>query len=459
MELLGYHPLQLSVVSELSKNPVYVLGAFVAFVFMVVLTQYLTRIIIARMTAKELEAARNSDLLKAVIKAMSEGLIFVNDDSDVAICNPAATLWKKNAIETKLADQKLETKEKASFDKNKELFEDFPPVLAEYMKGIFTQGQQEAESGQTIEFNTTGSEPRNIEARVSPVIGIEGSKLGFVIVGKDLTEHKKMAKDLLERTEEVTAINEMLKKSRIEVAIGQMAAGIAHEIGNPLASLSSVAQYLGRKLSTHEEKEHLLLIKCQVNRISNILRRMLRLSRPATAEYKWVDVNELIDNTLSLVKFDKRIGSIVIENISSTDLPMVWLNPQLLEQVFLNIFINALDAMDAKQEKQEHILKITREFKGEMIEVRISDTGIGMNPEVCKRAFESFFTTKEIGKGTGLGLFISYNLITEVDGTIMMESESGKGTTVVIRIPIRPKKNLIFGDDASSNFPRSDKAV
>ncbi|MHC4151660.1 MAG: sensor histidine kinase [Planctomycetota bacterium] len=186
---------------------------------------------------------------------------------------------------------------------------------------------------------------------------------------------------------------------------------------------------------------------------------MLRLSRPATAEYKWVDVNELIDNTLSLVKFDKRIGSIVIENISSTDLPMVWLNPQLLEQVFLNIFINALDAMDAKQEKQEHILKITREFKGEMIEVRISDTGIGMNPEVCKRAFESFFTTKEIGKGTGLGLFISYNLITEVDGTIMMESESGKGTTVVIRIPIRPKKNLIFGDDASSNFPRSDKAV
>ncbi|MHC4722758.1 MAG: nitrogen regulation protein NR(II) [Planctomycetota bacterium] len=257
LELLGYHPLQLSVVSELSKNPVYVLGAFVAFVFMVVLTQYLTRIIIARMTAKELEAARNSDLLKAVIKAMSEGLIFVNDDSDVAICNPAATLWKKNAIETKLADQKLETKEKASFDKNKELFEDFPPVLAEYMKGIFTQGQQEAESGQTIEFNTTGSEPRNIEARVSPVIGIEGSKLGFVIVGKDLTEHKKMAKDLLERTEEVTAINEMLKKSRIEmaqrekmVAIGQMAAGIAHEIGNPLASLSSVAQYLGRKLST-----------------------------------------------------------------------------------------------------------------------------------------------------------------------------------------------------------------
>jgi signal transduction histidine kinase len=243
------------------------------------------------------------------------------------------------------------------------------------------------------------------------------------------------------------------------VAIGQMAAGIAHEIGNPLASLSSVVQYLGRKLSTHEEKEHLLLIKYQINRISNILKRMLRLSRPATAEYKWVDVNELIDNTLSLVKFDKRIRSTVIENISSTDLPMVWLNPQLLEQVFLNIFINALDAMNAKQEEHENTLKITREFKEGMIEVRVSDTGIGMKPEVCKRAFESFFTTKEIGKGTGLGLFISYNLITEVDGTIMMESEPGKGTTVVIRIPIRPKKDLIFGNDANSDFPKSGKTV
>ncbi|MHC4270751.1 MAG: two-component system sensor histidine kinase NtrB [Planctomycetota bacterium] len=465
LALLGYHPLQLSVVSELSKNPVYVLGAFVAFVFMVVLTQYLTRIIIARMTAKELEAARNSDLLKAVINAMSEGLIFVNDESDVAICNPAATLWKRDAIEEKLSDRKLETTEKVDIEKDKKLFIDFPPALVEYMKGLFTQDQKETRPGQTIEFNTAGSEPRNIEARVSPVIGIEGSKLGFVIVGKDLTEYKKLTKELIERTEEVTAINEMLKMSRIEmaqrekmVAIGQMAAGIAHEIGNPLASLSSVAQYLGRKLSTHEEKEHLLLIKCQVNRISNILKRMLRLSRPATAEYRWVDVNELIDNTLSLVKFDKRIHSTVIENVSDVDLPMVWLNPQLFEQVLLNIFINALDAMNAKQDEEKHILKITREFKKDMIEVRVNDTGIGMSPEVCKRAFESFFTTKEIGKGTGLGLFISYNLITEIDGSIFMESEPGKGTTVIIRIPIRPKKELIVGKDAKSDFPRSEKA-
>ncbi|HEW78678.1 MAG TPA: hypothetical protein ENH34_01745 [Phycisphaerales bacterium] len=243
------------------------------------------------------------------------------------------------------------------------------------------------------------------------------------------------------------------------VAIGQMATGIAHEIGNPLASLSSVAQYLGRKLNTHEEKEHILVIRHHVNRISSILKRMLSLSRPATVEYKWTDINELIDSTLSLVRFDRRMRSITIKNIASPDLPMVWLNPQHFEQVLLNIFINALDAMNAKHGEQEDILEITRDFKDEMVEIRVSDTGIGMSPQVCRRAFESFFTTKEIGKGTGLGLFISYNLVAELDGTIVLESEPGSGATVIIRIPTRPKKDLIGGDDGQRNFADSTKAT
>jgi len=227
-----------------------------------------------------------------------------------------------------------------------------------------------------------------------------------------------------------------------------MATGIAHEIGNPLASISSVAQYLARKITVDEQKEQLLIIQYHVDRISTILRRMLGLSRPATSEYKWTDINELIDNTLSLVNFDKRAQSVTIENIPADDLPMLWLNPQNIEQVFINIFINALDAMNAKEQEQEHKLKIVTESKDDLVEIRISDTGIGMKSEVCKRAFESFFTTKEIGKGTGLGLFISYNLVTEVDGAILLESELGKGTTVIIRIPLRPKKALLAADEA-----------
>jgi two-component system NtrC family sensor kinase len=122
---------------------------------------------------------------------------------------------------------------------------------------------------------------------------------------------------------------------------------------------------------------------------------------------------------------------------------MVWLNPLHFEQVLLNVIINALDAIVAKEDDKENTIEITREFKDEKIKIQVIDTGIGMEPDICRRAFESFFTTKEIGKGTGLGLYISYNLISEIDGTINLESEPGKGTTVTIQIPIRPKKDLI----------------
>jgi signal transduction histidine kinase/PAS domain-containing protein len=453
----GNYSLRLAVTGGLWGNPVYVLGGFVAFVFMVVLAQYLTRIIIVRMTANELQAARNSDVLKAVISAMSEGLIFVNCDGRIAICNPAARLWKNSCGAKDAVKRPADVDD--LLDHNSDRFEDFPSILAEHMKSLCGDDCETAETEQMIYFDTGGDQPRYIEAISCCVTGIGGEKLGYVIVGQDLTEHKKLEKELLERTEDITAINEMLKMSRVQmaqrekmVAIGQMAADIAHEIGNPLASLSSVAQYLGRSLKTHEEKEHLLVIESQVSRISQILKRMLNLARPCTSEYKWTDINEVIDETLSLLKFDKRMAAVAIKNVADYDLPMVWMNPQLFEQVLLNIFINALDAMNAGDGEQKPVLEITTEFKNGKITTRVSDNGIGMSPEVCRRAFESFFTTKEIGKGTGLGLFISYNLITEIDGTISLESEPGRGTTVIITIPVRPKKDLIVSSNEQNDF-------
>ena len=448
--LFGYYPLQLSASGGPWRNPLYSLGVFAAFSFTVILAQYLTRMIITRMTAKELEAARNSDVLKAVIKAMSEGLIFVENDGNIAICNPAANLWKRDG----------------AFNKQDHSFEDFPNPMADMIGGVVSSEDNTTTAERAISFETAGPETRYVEAKGCPVVGIDGTRLGHVIVGQDLTEHNKLEKDLRERTEEVTAINELLRKSRLEmaqrekmVAIGQMATGIAHEIGNPLASISSVAQYLVRKLKNKDQKEQLLVIQYHVSRISNILRRMLSLSRPATGEYKWTDVNSLIENTISLINFDKRASSVTIDNTAAIDLPRLWLNPQHFEQVFLNIFINALDAMNAKPYEEEHLLSITRALKDDVIEIRISDTGIGMSPEVCQRAFDSFFTTKEIGKGTGLGLFISRNLVREVDGTVELESEPGKGTIVIIRIPLRSRKELIRRDDEQDGFYERTKAI
>jgi len=431
--MLGRYPLQLSAGGGLWRNPVYGLAAFVAFASTVMIAQYLTRMILSRMVSKELEAARNSDLLRAIINAMAEGLVFVTTDGRVALCNPAAKRWRQ--------DDRGPTGESA---------DSFPAILGEHIRALADAAWGSPQQEKTIQFRTDGPTQRFIEARSCPVAGLGGTPLGRVIVGQDLTEHKKLEADLLDRTEQVTMINETLKMSQVRmaqrekmVALGQMAAGIAHEIGNPLTSLSSVMQYVSRKSTDPELKELCSVVDHHVGRISAILRRMLDQARPVTSEYKWVDVNALIENTVSLIRFDPRARGITIVDVPDTGLPMVWLNPQNLEQCLLNIVLNALDAIEAKGAGHEHRIEVTRTFRNEMVEIRIRDTGVGMSPEICRRAFESFFTTKEISKGTGLGLFISYNLITEVDGTIELESEPGKGTTAIVRIPVRPKKDLI----------------
>jgi signal transduction histidine kinase len=436
---LRHYPLELSTISPLSRNPVYAMGAFVAFSAMVVLTQYLTRSIIVRMTAKELEAARNRGVLEAVVSTMSGGLIFITNQGKVSISNPSAEKW---------------------FPGINQSIEYLPDEMKQHVKSILADESGEALPIKVIKFTLDDPGKSYVEARVYPVIGVDGKRLGIVVIGQDLTQHKRLEQDLLTRTEETESINEMLKLSRVEmaqrekmVAIGQMATGIAHEIGNPLASLSSVAQYLQRKATDSDQTEMLTTMTQHIERISTILKRMLSLSRPATSEYRWADVNTLIENTLSLVQFDRRAKSVQIKNDLNSDLPMVWLNPLHFEQVLLNLFLNALDAM-AAQGDQSHQLKITRNLEGSSIVICVKDDGIGMEPAICKRAFDSFFTTKELGKGTGLGLFISYNLISELDGTIELDSDLGKGTTVTIKIPVRPKNDLLSGDNADEGLAK-----
>ncbi len=433
--LLGHYPLQLSASGGLWRNPVYGLAAFVAFACTVMIAQYLTRIILVRMASKEREAARNSDLLRAIINAMAEGLIFVAPEGRVALCNPAAKRWRRGG----------RRQEEDSMD-------GCPPILAEHIRALAGRDPASQPLEKKIEFSTGEPAPRLIEARSYAVAGLDGTPLGHVIVGQDLTDHKKLEADLLDRTEQVAAINETLKMSRISmaqrekmVALGQMAAGIAHEIGNPLTSLSSVAQYLKRRCTDPQLKEMCDVVDHHVRRISVILRRMLDHARPAPSAYTWVNVNEVIKNTLSLIRFDKRAAEVTIIDVPNANLPTVWLNPQNLEQCLLNIVINALDAMEAKGAGHDRKLEVVKTVQDEVVEIRISDTGVGMSPEVCRRAFESFFTTKEISKGTGLGLFISNNLVREIDGTIGLQSEPGKGTTVTVRIPVRPKKDLLAG--------------
>ncbi len=430
----GFQALNFSQSGGVWHVPIYVLGAFVAFSCTVVLAQYLTRVILVRMTAKEREAARNHDVLKAVIHAMNEGLVFVDSRGCIAMCNPAARAWTTSQPGDVLT------------------LDEFPAVFKHHVQAVLTEKASPTEQN-VWAFQTPGHNPRHVEAKGCPVVDVNGRSLGYVIVGTDLTDHKSLEQALMTQSEQLTSINEMLKMTRVQmaqrekmVAIGQMASGIAHEIGNPLASLSSVVQYLAKKIETEDEVHQLNLVLKQVTRISEILKRMLTFSRPATSEYRWSDIDQLISNTLTLIKFDERMRAIDIKNQVNGTLPTVWLNPQSFEQILLNVFINAVDAMNAKSDDSPNTLRITRDCLGDVVRIRVEDTGIGMDQQVAKRAFESFFTTKEIGKGTGLGLFISHNLITELDGSISIESEPGKGTGVLLQVPVRPKANMFLSE-------------
>ncbi len=431
----GFQSLNFSQSGGVWHVPVYVLGAFIAFSCTEALAQYLTRVILVRMTAKEREAARNHDVLKAVIHAMNEGLVFVDSQGCIAMCNPAARAWT-----TSQSDDEV-----LALDK-------FPAVLKDHVQKVLAEEASLSEQDVGA-FDTPGRDPLHIEAKGCPVSDVDGQSLGYVIVGTDVTDHKNLEQELMSQSEQVTSINEMLKMTRVQmaqrekmVAIGQMASGIAHEIGNPLASLSSVVQYLTKKIKTQDEVQQLHVVLKQVNRISEILKRMLTFSRPATSEYRWSDIDQLISSTLTLIKFDKRMQSIDIKNQVNGTLPTVWLNPQSFEQILLNVFINAVDAMNAKADESPNRLEITRDCQGDVVRIRVEDTGIGMDQQVARRAFESFFTTKEIGKGTGLGLFISHNLITELDGSISIESEPGKGTSVLLQVPVRPKASMFMSE-------------
>ncbi|MFC1783573.1 nitrogen regulation protein NR(II) [Planctomycetota bacterium] len=370
---LRHFPIRLTNSGELATNPAYVLWAFVAFVGMVALAQYLTRTVITRMRAKELEAARNHDVLVAVINAMTEGLIFLTFEGTIAICNRSAKSW--------MNDQ--------SNNKENIYPEDFNSTLAEHFKQILARKDEGPTNTEVIKFGSIEEGQSYIEAKSCSVIDKDNRRLGHVIVGDDLTEHKRLEKDLRGRTEEVTKINEMMRRSQIEmaqrekmVAIGQMASGIAHEIGNPLNSLSSVVQYLGRKFTDPSSKKQFGIIEKQVKRISNILKHMLSLARPNKDNIIWVNVNEVIEETLILVRYDKRAWALDLKYIPDNKLPHVRLVRQNLEQVLLNVCINALDAMHVGQSDQSHILQVSSELRNSRMEIRVSDTGLGMDEEV-----------------------------------------------------------------------------
>lgn len=218
------------------------------------------------------------------------------------------------------------------------------------------------------------------------------------------------------------------------VAMGRMAAGVTHEIANPLASMDSLLQLLQRRPERFKP-DTIQSLRDQVHRINQIIQQMKTFAHPAESQPQDMPLEGVIQQSLEMVRFDARVKRIDIHREFDPQAAGILVSPRALQQVLVNLIGNALDAM-ASVEKP--VLTIRTQRRDEWCVIDVADNGHGVDPEHMPRLFEPFFTTKPIGKGTGLGLSISYSLMQRQGGSISVRSQSGVGTTFTLRLPVKP---------------------
>jgi two-component system NtrC family sensor kinase len=226
--------------------------------------------------------------------------------------------------------------------------------------------------------------------------------------------------------------HQQLARTEKLTALGEMAAGVAHEINNPLGGILLYSNLVLEDIPPDSPaRENMQKIIYQTNRTKRIVQGLLDFARTPTGEMLPLNINSVIESSLSLVKDQSMFHGIEINTRFAEDLPEVTGDKSRLEDVFLNLFINAADAM-----KGGGTLTITTmQGTDNSVKILISDTGKGIEEKDLPHIFEPFFTTKEPGQGTGLGLPIAYGIIRKHNGSIDAESEPGKGTTFIVSLP------------------------
>ncbi len=273
----------------------------------------------------------------------------------------------------------------------------------------------------------------------------EGERLVFYNIVKFIVsslENVLLRERLEKKTEELTFAlwknqqlqQRMLHTERLAIA-GQLAAGAAHEINNPLAVINARAQLLHLKEKDPKKQKHLLQITEQIDRISNILSRLMDFARPAPPALSMVDVSSLLDKVLDFVAPGLRKQGIEVIKDYDRELPLIKADPSQLEQVFLNLLINAQHALEGREKARIRVS--TRHHKSQnKVIVEIEDNGCGISSRHLKTIFDPFFTTKPPGKGTGLGLSISNSIVENHYGRLEIKSKEGEGTKAIITLPI-----------------------
>jgi two-component system NtrC family sensor kinase len=265
------------------------------------------------------------------------------------------------------------------------------------------------------------------------------------IMLKRLEENKKELKAHISSLEKANkdlqqAQDEIVRSEKL-ASVGRLSAGIAHEIGNPIGIILGYLDLLNSSdIPEEEKKDFLKRIGSETIRVREIIKQLLDFSRPSSGEPGKTHIHDMITSTLTMLSPQPIMENVQTSTRFTAKGDVVLADPGQLQQVFLNIILNAADALAEKNvsggEGEEKKLTVMTENKGNAIQIRFSDTGRGIPQQELTRIFDPFYTTKEPGKGTGLGLSVSYRIVEGLGGTIRAESIEGKGATIIITLPL-----------------------
>lgn len=247
---------------------------------------------------------------------------------------------------------------------------------------------------------------------------------------------RKLERGLQQKQKDLQDTQHQLRRTERLAELGTLASGMAHEIGTPMNVILGRAEHLMQRTADERIQKGLEIIITQVERITKIMNQLLTFARRCPLERRSIDLRRTIADCLEVVQERIARHRISIETVYDEDMPLVFADPDQMSQVLLNLVINALHAMP-----NGGVLRITLSRSGGDLKLVILDTGHGIAESDLQKIFNPFFTTKEVGKGTGLGLTVVHGIVQEHGGSIAVESQSGQGTTFTITLPLAQSAN------------------
>ncbi|MBW1999309.1 MAG: PAS domain S-box protein [Deltaproteobacteria bacterium] len=370
---------------------------------------------VTRIKALERELRETEEFLQKIIQSSASAIVAANREGEILLMNRAAEDLFGYSFEEA---RKLRSIERI-----------YPPGVArEIMRKLRDDGEGgkgKLPSIKTTVINKAGEE---IPVELTAAIIYEGDKeIATMGIYNDLREKLAVEKKLQETQAQLAQSEKM-------ASLGQLAAGVAHEINNPLTGILFYANLAAESLSKDDPiKEHIEFIIEDVERCKGIVKNLLAYSRQSATTKDIVQINEVVNQGLALTRDQKLFSGVVIRKELSDEMMLIRVDKNQIIQVIINLIMNACAAMDGKGVLT---LLTYRDKARKKVYLEVSDTGRGIPPENLKKIFDPFFTTKEPGKGTGLGLSTSLGIVMENGGDIRVKETSPSGTTFLVELPL-----------------------